>query len=111
MEKNPFRKALEGWDEDQWIKGEMYDYRDGQVVASCALGRLDYMWAVTSDSVDTYRLANHILTQTFHALYPDRCHAEEDYGTIPTVNDHEDTTFEDVRAAFEKAAVRWDEQV
>ena len=104
---NPYRRALEGWTEEQWIKGVS---RDLQGTRFCAIGRLKWYGydRCTWESLDE---AARPLDALALEMFPDRAsgfHPNE--RVIAWVNDHPDTTFEDVTALFEKAAVRWDEQ-
>ncbi len=110
-EQNPFRKALDwfGPNGERWAKG-------GFVLgdARCAYGGLALVLGV--DVEETDRLPSpyeEIIDSTAQALFPDRW--TEDW-IVParktaSVNDHPDTTFDDIRTLFEKAAVRWDERI
>ena len=100
-EKNPFRKALE-WFEGgrKWAKRV---FRSGD--RACSLGALS--WAEASKQEATY------LDDLAVELFPQRAKHDHEGLLRPTAqfNDHPDTTWEDIEALFEKAAVRWEERV
>lgn len=108
MNINPFRKAAEA------VPGHLHkgDYFDGNGNA-CAAGHVyQALGCHSQEDVDGWRdepehgRAWELLNQTAIAMFPDR-------GTldIAEVNDHPDTTEDDIVSILEKAAVRWDEQV
>lgn len=102
MDTNPLRATLDGWNKDHWIKDSV---RQGQ--RWCLIGRMHYVnhdqWPATLGT-----LVGVILEQ-----YPERvdpCYSIAELA-IGDFNDHELTTFDDVRAVLEKAAVRWEERI
>ncbi len=106
--ENPFRAALEwfGPNGERWIKGRTYD-EEGN---GCAIGGLAFtLRALRRFSL--YDAARDLLNETAGELFPDRC--TNYWGTSPAaqVNDHELTIFDDIRALFEKAAIRFEERI
>lgn len=99
MTDNPFRKALEGWTEDQWIKGDATRTVGARITGMCLIGRISVMCPGQIAKADP------ILRPLVKEQFPGRAHGPVDF------NDHPDTTFEDVCQVLEKAAVRWDEQI
>lgn len=110
METNPFLRSLDGWTREGWIKGAMYRWEHyvGEIDGWCSLGRLDQACNNSYGYVEAWQT----LGRVFNDLFPDRLGENPEFeDPIPMVNDHPDTTFEDIQAAFEKAAVRWEEQI
>lgn len=98
---NPYREALTGWDAEHWCKVATQT-DDGK---RCLLGR----WCQVGQSQHDIGL----LAETIAEQYPDRLIPIENPIPVFVVtyfNDRVDTTFGDVTAVLEKAAVRWDEQ-
>lgn len=106
--RNPFTKALEGWDGDHWIKGALRERTPDGHMGYCALGRLDsiasethsYSWA--ADAVG-------VLENLSLEMFPERV-GKFNYTSVPGVNNHPDTTWDDMVSWFEKAALRWEEK-
>jgi hypothetical protein len=95
---NPFRRALQGWTENQWCQGGLSDEQN----RLCIIGRIC--------SVTTFKEQGptcHFLNKIASQMFPDRTRI----GYAFPVNDHPDTTFQDIQSILEKCAVRWDEIV
>lgn len=110
--ENPFRAALEwfGPNGERWGKGE-FVLPNG---TRCAYGALAEVLNVDIQSIGALPfIYEDQIDAAAEALYPDRWGDEGLYGPRKTaaVNDHDETTFDDIRVIFEKAAVRWDERV
>ncbi len=94
-DENPFRAALEwfGPNGERWRKASMT--ADWGPDEGCALVPLPA-------GVGAMDLLGDLLRE----MYPKRYDK-----SIGFWNDHPDTTFDDIRTVFEKAAVRWDERL
>lgn len=107
MSENPFRAALEwfGPNGERWCHdgpGDRDWEKDGALVTGCSVLVFE---AVGVFSKDLRRRLDCVAAD----LFPDRAWVK-DLTPSASVNDHPDTTFDDVRQVFEKAAIRWDEQ-
>lgn len=95
-----FRDAFAYMQEHGMTKGELEDVNG----AVCALGACAAVGVWSGTLIDAVA----------RELYPDRVHGdEEEVGLRYTaqVNDHPETTLDDIRVIFEKAQLRLDEQV
>ena len=104
-DENPFRAALEwfGPNGERWRKlngGHPWRRDEGCALVAVSAVSSSPEWDCAS------RLGRVIWEQ-----YPDRVWDNDDDMAVAHFNDHPDTTFDDVRTVFEKAAVRWDERV
>lgn len=95
---NPFREGLEVLREKGWCQGAIEDDKGRK----CAIGGL-LLTNPTTNSLP-------FLAEITEELFPDRYRISNKH-PVAIFNDHPHTTFEDVEAVFEKAAVRWDERV
>lgn len=90
---NAAERALQGWTADQWCKGRFYDHQG----RSCLWGRL------IEDSVDGVVAALVAVGEIVQEQYA--------LDGVVAFNDAPETTFADVVAVLEKAAVRLNEAV
>lgn len=101
--KNVFVEAKRLIEEKGWYQGASHG-PDGSLCATGALDRI-CIDAVFMMRVDEIRgIADRIAAEQ----YPDRIVGRYPYPII-NVNDHPDTTQEDIFRIFEKAAIEWDE--
>lgn len=93
--------------------------RDDGMGGHCALGFLDVAYntaglARYADFVPEGKRDIEILASTMSDMFPDRmCLEFTDHhgGIVAYINNHDDTTQDDLELAFEKAAIRRDELV
>lgn len=105
MTSNPYRRALDGWGPNGWIKGSLRDEAGGR----CMVGRLGQV------GEHEHRL----LSVTIEEQYPERrvtifgvdglLFASDPLAIIIDFNDHDDTEYPDIQMVLEKAAVKWEE--
>lgn len=130
VQENPIRAALEGWDEDHWVKRTLHQWLDNGEESYCALGRMMVTlepahfqhYGGTSPNIVIWGAAVTSLAGVADELFPGR--AEEavnlfgwtglrvisSESRVALINNHPATTFEDMEAWFEKGAQRWDEE-
>ncbi len=114
-DENPFRAALEwfGPHGERWGQGS-FVLDDGR---RCAYGGLAEVLRIDIEQTgevygEVYGPAAVLLDDLAHSFFPDRWDVDSAVARFTaSVNDHPDTTFDDIRAIFEKAAVRWDERI
>ena len=88
--ENPYRRMLDGWGRNKWVKGQFVTHDRRRV---CLSQR-------ANDCIADQRW----LVDTITELYPD-----VEFVSIATFNDRPKTRWVDIEKIVEKTAVKWDE--
>lgn len=87
---------------EKWVKGNFYDANGG----ACALGAI-----ATAAYGQTLLLADYQRAESTLLTILREMHPNLEANTIPDLNDDPAVTYDDIMAAFEKAAMQLEEKV
>jgi hypothetical protein len=101
---NPYREALKILDNgNHWGQGW------GREEVDCMVSAMGFVSESYYGNASLLTNGTLLLPERIAAeLFPDRC---DKSAALWVFNDHKDTTFEDVRVVFERAAVEYDSRV